>query len=565
MSVRPEFVGRHTLMLWLVMAVLWFGPLDSTHLFEPDEGRYAEIPREMVASGDWVTPRLDAIKYFEKPPLQYWATALAFQTFGEQAWGARLWPALAGFLGLLLTRALVRRLYDERTALLAVIIQGGSLLYLALARIATLDMGLCFSLQIAMSALVLLAQGTPLPRSPMQRASPQRTTTRSAGWQVPLLLALGITLAVLSKGLIGILIPGAVTVLYVLWQRDWSLVWRAQPWWTVIALGLLGAPWFLAVSARNPEFSHFFFIVQHFQRYLSRAGFDRYEPPWFYIPVLALGLLPWTSMLPRALRQAWDAARGGERGTALLLLWAAFVFVFFSLSQSKLIPYIVPMIPALAPLCARSLAGMSAPRFERHLAALALIAALLGLLILGAWPLPAAAPWVAQASARSIVGFASAFLLLALGAAVAAQWARQGRVLAAAAAAALGCWMLAQCALLAAEQLPNMQRLIALEQSTTPWAASSTHIYCVNDYWQPLPFYWGRPCTLVGYRGELDFGLQQEPWRWIATLPQFASDWQQQSDALAILRPEDYRQLQALGLPMRVIYTAGSLVAVVRR
>jgi hypothetical protein len=125
--------------------------------------------------------------------------------------------------------------------------------------------------------------------------------------------------------------------------------------------------------------------------------------------------------------------------------------------------------------------------------------------------------------------------------------------------------MLVQCALLAAEQLPRMQNLVLLETQVQPFLGNSTRIYCVNDYLQPIPFYWRRPCTLVGYRGELDFGLRQEPWRWIPTLQQFASDWQAQSDALAILRPEDYRQLQALGLPMHVIYTAQSLVAVVRR
>jgi 4-amino-4-deoxy-L-arabinose transferase-like glycosyltransferase len=90
-------------VFWLALALLWFLPLDSPHLFDPDEGRYAEIPREMVASGDWVTPRLDAIKYFEKPPLGYWATAVAFEIFGENAWSVRLWPALSGMLGLLLT------------------------------------------------------------------------------------------------------------------------------------------------------------------------------------------------------------------------------------------------------------------------------------------------------------------------------------------------------------------------------------------------------------------------------------------------------------------------------
>ena len=93
-------------VLWLRLALLWFVPLNSPHLFDPDEGRYAEIPREMVASGDWVTPRLDGIKYFEKPALQYWATAVAFEVFGQHAWTVRLWPALSGFLGLLLTFAL---------------------------------------------------------------------------------------------------------------------------------------------------------------------------------------------------------------------------------------------------------------------------------------------------------------------------------------------------------------------------------------------------------------------------------------------------------------------------
>jgi 4-amino-4-deoxy-L-arabinose transferase-like glycosyltransferase len=135
---------RRALTLWLTAALLWFGPLNVPHLFDPDEGRYAEIPREMVASGDWITPRLDGIKYFEKPALQYWATAVAYRLFGEHAWSARLWPALCGYLGLLLTWLCARELYDERSALFAVIIQASSLLYLGLARITTLDMSLTF-------------------------------------------------------------------------------------------------------------------------------------------------------------------------------------------------------------------------------------------------------------------------------------------------------------------------------------------------------------------------------------------------------------------------------------
>ena len=140
-------------VFWLGLALLWFLPLNSPHLLDPDEGRYAEIPREMIESGDWVTPRLDAIKYFEKPVLGYWATAVAFKVFGQHAWTVRLWPALSGFLGLMLSFALGRALYDERAALLAVLVQASALLYVAMARIATLDMGLSFGLQIAMTAL----------------------------------------------------------------------------------------------------------------------------------------------------------------------------------------------------------------------------------------------------------------------------------------------------------------------------------------------------------------------------------------------------------------------------
>jgi 4-amino-4-deoxy-L-arabinose transferase-like glycosyltransferase len=552
-------VRSGAILRWLILALLWFGPLNTPHLFDPDEGRYAEIPREMLVSGDWVTPRLNGIKYFEKPALQYWATAAAFTVFGQHAWTARLWSALTAYLGLLLSFALARRLYDERTARLAVIVQASSLLYIGLARITTLDMSLCFSLQLALYALTLLAQ----QRAKVQPAS-AGVQPASAGWQLPLLLGIGIALAVLSKGLVGILIPAAVTGLYFLWRRDWSLPLRARPWWSLLALLVLAVPWFLVVSLRNPEFAHFFFVVQHFQRYLSTAGFDRYEPAWFFIPVLVLGLLPWTTLLPGALQRAWLALRGGENGTALLLVWTVFVFVFFSLSHSKLIPYILPLMPAICVLLARHLASLPPARFARHMTALALCAGVLGAGLLVLWQVPGAAALVARASTGSIVGFAAAFLLLAVAAALAAALASRNRPIAAAVSAGLGGWMLVQCLLLGAEQLPRMRDLVTLEQDVKPWLGNSTRLYCVNDYLQPLPFYWRRTCTLVGYRGEMDFGLKQEPARWIPDLAQFERDWQSQDDALALLRPQDYRDLTALGLPMRVIYTSQSLVAVKR-
>jgi 4-amino-4-deoxy-L-arabinose transferase-like glycosyltransferase len=556
---------RRRPLFWLILALLWFAPLNSPHLFEPDEGRYAEIPREMVVSGDWITPRLNAIKYFEKPVLQYWSTAVAYQLFGPHAWSARLWPALCGFLGLLLTFWLARALYDERTAMLAVLIQSSALLYLGLARIATVDMSLSFGLQLCLSALALLAQQRDAARGASAVTRPTAVRPWLSPRQLSMLLGIGMAVAVLSKGLVGILIPAAVAGLYMLWRWDWRLPLRARPWWSLLVLIVLAAPWFLAVSARNPEFAHFFFIVQHFQRYLSSASFDRYQPAWFFIPVLLLGFLPWTTLLPGALLQGWRDARTGAHGAALLLVWTVFVFAFFSVSQSKLIPYILPLLPSLALLAARRAAVLSATDFARHFALLALAAGSVGALLLLLWRLPAAAELVESASDFSIAALVAGFLALALAAAVGAWFARRLQPLDAATAGALGAWLLALCLLQAADRLPRMHTLVELEQRAQPWLGNSTRFYCVNDYLQPLPFYWRRPCTLVGYRGELDFGLKQEPWRWIPDLQQFARAWAAEADALAILRPEDYRRLAALGLPMHVIYTSQSLIAVVRR
>jgi hypothetical protein len=170
-----------------------------------------------------------------------------------------------------------------------------------------------------------------------------------------------------------------------------------------------------------------------------------------------------------------------------------------------------------------------------------------------------------RASTASIIGFLIAFALLGLGAAVGVLFSRRGARLVAVAATAVGSASLAHAALLAADDLPRMRRVVELAEHLRPVVTAGTRLYCVNDYVQPLPFYLQRPCTLVGYRGELDFGLQQEPARWIADLPSFAAEWRRPADAVAILRPQDYPELQALGAPMSVIYTDKSFVVVARQ
>jgi len=549
---------------WLVVltgaVLLWFAPLGSYHLFNPDEGRYAEIPREILDSGDWVTPRLDGIKYFEKPPLHYWATAAAFKIFGASEWSARLFVALSGFLGLLLTAWCGTRLYGAQAGALAALVQGGALLYLGLARISTLDMGLTVALELALVGLVGLVAPPPVRAAPVSSAASAAGVARHSA----VLLALGVALAFLAKGLIGILIPGAVAALYLLLRRDWALAWRARPWWTLAALALIALPWVWLVSTRNPEFARFFFIHEHFERFLTRVH-ARYEPDWFFVPVLLLGFMPWTVLLPAAAARAWRACRAGEGATWMLVLWALFGFVFFSLSQSKLVPYILPVFPALALLTGRAIDGLPPLRLGRALMAAAGVWAALGLASLVLWRSPAWSQRLEIPSGAALPAIVGAFLLAALLCALGARWARRRGALAAVMAAALGSLLLLGVILPAADTLPRQREITRLITATAPALRAGTALYCVDDYEQSISFYLRRPCTLVGYRGELDFGLQQEPGLWIADLGRFAARWRAASDAVAVVRRSSYLDLQRMGLPMRVLYTAPSLVAVARQ
>ena len=533
--------------------VIWFLPLGSFRLFNPDEGRYAEIAREMAASGDWVTPRLDALRYFEKPPLQYWATAAAYQVFGESEWSARLWAALTGFLGLLLTGWIGGRIYGATAGTLAALVQAGALLYLGLARILTLDMGLTASLELALCGLLLLVQAEVQPE--------RKDADARLG---ALLLALGVALAFLAKGLVGILIPGAVALLYLLWRRDWGLIQRARPWWTLFALAVFAAPWVLLVERRNPGFAQFFFVHEHFARFLTRVH-QRYEPDWFFIPVLLLGFMPWTPLLPAIARSGWRDCRSRHGATVLLAIWVVFGLVFFSLSQSKLVPYILPLFPALALLAGRSLAALEAAALRRALLVSGAFWLILGLAVLLLWHEPGMAARLDIASGPAGPAIAAGFLLAALLTVVAAWLAPRHGVVAAVATATLGSLTLLTVLLPAAKQMPGQRGMEALITAAATQLQPDTPMYCVDDYEQSIPFYLKRPCTLVGYRGELDFGLRREPERWIPDLAQFAVRWQRETQALAVVRAESYPELRRMGLPMRVIYTAPSLVAVVRK
>ena len=424
-STRNGLRSAVLLAALVAMLCLWFAGLDQRPLWDPDEGRYAEIPREMVATGDWITPRLNDLLYFEKPPLQYWATALAYELFGEHQWTSRLWTALTGLAGVLLAFYAGWRLHDARLGLYAAAMLASSTLYFGLGHFDTLDMGVTFFLESILFALLFAFRPEASAR--------ERMLSIHLAWAAA-------ALAVLSKGLIGLVLPLGAVSGYSLLYRD-STIWRKTAPLTGSALFLaIAAPWFAAVTWVNPDFFSFFFVHEHFARYLTTQH-HRQEPWWFFAVVLALGALPWTvPMLAGWWRALSARLRGGFDPFGFLAVWAGVVFVFFSASGSKMTPYILPLLPALALLGARHVLRMPSARLTWVLCASALVPALAlaaapyafrhvagEVSALGNGPervfLLAAAPWLAGAAAVLVCAFrkalAGGIVALALSAMVA--------------------------------------------------------------------------------------------------------------------------------------------------
>ena len=528
-----------TVLLLALFGFVWFCNLGYRSLVRPDEGRYAEIAREMATSGDWVTPRLNGIKYFEKPPLQYWMTAASYEAFGQHEWTARLWTALCGFFCVLLTAFTGRHLLGARAGLFAGVVLASSLLFAAIGHINTLDMGVTFCLTLGVFGFLLAQRSDNAPR--------EKRVWMWLAWA-----AMG--LAFLSKGLIGLVLPGAALVLYALIERDLSFVRRLE-WIPGIALMLIiTLPWLIAVSIANPEFPRFFFIHEHFERFLTQAH-HRTAPGWYFVPILAAGLLPWTPMFVQSVIGAWkrDAAQPPLRPRRFLLIYSAVIFLFFSVSQSKLPSYILPIFPALALLLGEWLAQVRGRKLAWLIAPVALLA-LAGALTsplmahLGGEKVPAAlyaifSKWILAAA-----------LILLVAAVVAIVLAWRERIDAALIALGAGGLLFLQIGMTGHESLSPSYSTAHLVGLLRPLASPDTPFYSVRTYEQTLPFYIKRTVTLVDYRDELDFGLQQEPQREIATVEEFEMRWRNDPKALAIMGPDVYQELAGRGLPMRLLY-----------
>jgi len=525
--------------IFIVFCIVWFYTLAPRTLIPTDEGRYAEMAREMAATGDWITPRLNAIKYFEKPPLQTWMNALTFKLFGLGEWQARLWTGLTGLLGIVLTAYAGQRVFNSRVGFVAGVVLASSFLWSGAAHFNALDMGLSAMMTLTLCAL-LLAQRK------------QATPAEQRNWM--LACWVGMALAVLSKGLIGIVLPGAVLVLYTLLTRDWALWKRLQLGWGTLLFFAITTPWFVLVSLKNPEFPQFFFIHEHFQRFTSKIH-HRAGPLWYFIPLVLVGMLPWLGVLLQSIWRARDEASEGFKPRKMLLIWSGFIFFFFSISSSKLPGYIIPIFPALALLvaCYLEKASSKVLMWAAGVMALACAAGLPFAARIADQKLPFEQPfyaifidWLIAALAIGLVGSLIAVGLARL---------RQNE------------WSIVA---LGASGFLCMQVLMLGHEPLGTYAAGTIHLpalqaelneqtplYAVGQYEQVLPFYLRRTVTLVQHADEMAFGLAQQPELWLPTVDAFVAKWTADRAAgrksVAIINPAIYDSLLKQGVPMRVI------------
>lgn len=352
-------------MVIFLLGVCLFGGLGAIGLVGPDEPRYAWIARAMAQSGDWITPRLWGHPWFEKPILYYWSAAASFRLFGIGALTARLPSAFAALAAALLLAWAAWRFYGRSTAMLVLAIFPTTLGLLAFAHAATMDMLLTASVEAAMVS-ALFAVGWPDPAS-----ADELTARGTAGNKSPHHWALAATgafigLGTLAKGPVAIILPGGGVLLWAVLTKRWRAAIRFFRWETWSAFAVVAVPWYVACSLANPTFAHSFLWHQNVQRFLTPV-FEHVQPWWFFIPVLALGLLPWTALLLPVARDGWRLFRSGRAGqspTLFVACWAAFPFLFFSFSDSKLPGYILPAIPPLVFLMARSISRVAGPGFR---------------------------------------------------------------------------------------------------------------------------------------------------------------------------------------------------------
>jgi len=466
--------------------------------FDPDEGRYAEIPREMVASGNWFEMRMMGFRYYEKPILGYWLTAPALAVFGARDWAARV-PLLLPLLGTLaLGAGLVRRRWPAPQRQIALLI-------------AFSTAGFFTGQTILMTDAFLVLWFTATAVWLFEAWQPGVLPAAQRRWL--LLAAAAAALGFMTKGLVAVVLPAGSLLLWLWWERRLKHLWTPPLLWAALLFLVIVVPWLVLLEWHNPGFRRNFITKEHFARFTGTRRIQGHpEPFWYFLMLAPVMLLPWTLFAWRAARQAWGRHDGLTR---YLLVWAAVVLVFFSVSSGKLMSYILPAFLPLGLLLGRW--GVAEPpdgtlrdrrSWQAGLACLLLVVvalALLWLLSTGGWVprIPPLAP----------------LAVLMLVPAVAALWAARRALARPAGVALLDAGILLSLALLLSPLAGlDFNVFIHLNDSILYKQIAARlqpedELVVFYDYRPALVFYTQRAYIPFGGKNELAFGMAAEPQR----------------------------------------------------
>lgn len=338
-AIRLSQGAGETVLLLLLAGVLFFIRLGSLPLMEPDEGRNAEVAREMLVTHDWITPHFNTLTYLDKPAVFFWMVAGSFRVFGVSEWAARLPSVLMGIGCVLLIAFLARRMFGGSTGLLAGLAFATSPLAFIFARWVIFDMTLAFLATVSMVAYWLA----------------EECDFKRARYDVLMFAGLGV--ATITKGPVGFLLPLLSLLAYQALRGRWRDLKRLRWLLGIVVFLAVALPWFLTVSIRNPGFPHYALWEESLQRFASNR-IHRGGGIFYYLPVFLGGFFPWSLFIlffGLANLGKWRQIREDvNRPYAFLLAWIGVVFVFFSISHSKLPGYFLPAVVPLSILTARA-------------------------------------------------------------------------------------------------------------------------------------------------------------------------------------------------------------------
>lgn len=335
---RPQ----SNLLAWLLIAAsALIANLGSTPLYDADEGRNAEVGREMAATNDYVMPRIDGMPYLDKPIVYFAAEAAAMEVLGPTELAARLPAVLFTLATAFVVWWFARRHFDEESAYVAAIAYLTMPLVLAFARTVIFDSALTFFMVVAIVAFFE---------------------------EKPLLAWAAIGFGVITKGPVAIAVPLLIAIPFAIKQKKFRSLWS---WWGLVAFVVIIAPWVWAVSQVVPDFLHYVLVTETAQRLATKA-LKRTGPPWYFIPYVIGGALPWAIV---AIANAREFRKKLEPATLYAIFWVLIPFIFFSISQSKRPQYILPVMPAIALLVARATKGFRAAAVAWIVLGVALLAA----------------------------------------------------------------------------------------------------------------------------------------------------------------------------------------------